>query len=426
MKGLVRVEKHIMRSSDPLYEGLIEDCSAATTLYNRSIFILRHAFLGQHSDIPEYQDLIKDERFISWYDLNKRMARLDEPAFRALKNNVAQQVIHDACQSFNTFFAANRAYKVNPKKFLGKPKLPDYQKTGTLHTLTYTYHSARMQKGGTINLSRDRKLPIHTNLTKFKELKVVPQNGYIKVLISYEKPLEIIDDLQNDKAIGIDLGVKNLMAITSNDGSICSIVNGSPLLFTIYRYNKAFGKLQEHHKSEEETSRYRHRLNAITSKRDFRSEDYLHKVSRYVVNVMIDNKISRCFIGLNPDWKQRCKMKHKTAAMQKFQQTAFRKLIHMITYKAEICGIKVETINESHTSKCSYYDDEGICHHERYVGKRVKRGCFMTGEGKLVNADINGSLNILKRGLGSHFGWHESFFNPRKVTLDASYRSQSL
>lgn len=316
---MVLVEKHIMKSCSPLYKELLEDCNAATHLYNRTIYILRHAFLGQHEAIAEYQDLIKDGRFISWYDINKRMAKLNEGCFRALKNNVAQQVNNDACNAFKHYFAALRSYKQNPKKFLGKPKMPDYKSAGALHTLTYTYISARLQKDGTINISRDKKLPIHTNLTKFKELKIVPQNGYIKILISYEKPLEIIEDLQPDKVIGIDLGVCNLMTITSNDGSVCSIVNGSPLLNINYRYNKALARLQSHRTSEEESSRYQHRRNAIVMKRDFRVADCLHKASRYVVNMMVDNKISCCFIGLNPDWKQHCKMKHKTSSMQNFQ-----------------------------------------------------------------------------------------------------------
>lgn len=96
MEGVVRVEKHIMKSSDPMFKGLIDDCKSAVHLYNRALFILRHAFCGQHDEIPEYKDLINNERFISWYDLNKRMAKLNEPTFRVLKSNVSQYIIKDA------------------------------------------------------------------------------------------------------------------------------------------------------------------------------------------------------------------------------------------------------------------------------------------------------------------------------------------
>lgn len=91
----------------------------------------------------------------------------------------------------------------------------------------------------------------------------------------------------------------------------------------------------------------------------------------------------------------------------------------MVQYKAALYGIEVTTIKEDHTSKCSYYDDEAVCHHSSYAGVRRKRGCFITKEGRMLNADINGSLNILKRGQGSHFGFYQSFFNPKNVKPDA-------
>lgn len=203
-----------------MFKGLIDDCNSAVHLYNRALFILRHAFCNQHDEIPEYKDLIKDDHFISWYDLNKRMVKLNEPTFRALKSKVSQRIIKDAWMAFQTFFKALKEYKRNPKKFLAKPKMPSYKEKDAFHTLTYTYQSARLQKDGTINISRDRKLPIHTNLTKFKELKIVPRNGYITILISYEKPLEINDNLRFDKCVGIDLGVGNLMTIYKRDTSI--------------------------------------------------------------------------------------------------------------------------------------------------------------------------------------------------------------
>lgn len=91
----------------------------------------------------------------------------------------------------------------------------------------------------------------------------------------------------------------------------------------------------------------------------------------------------------------------------------------MIQYKVALYGIEVTTIKEDHTSKCSYYDDEAVCHHSSYAGVRAKRGCFITKEGRMLNADINGSLNILKRGQGSHFGFYQSFFNPKTAKPDA-------
>ena len=69
----------------------------------------------------------------------------------------------------------------------------------------------------------------------------------------------------------------------------------------------------------------------------------------------------------------------------------------MITYKAELQGIKVIQREESYTSKCSFMDNETICKHETYMGKRIKRGLFRSATGRHINADLNGALNILKK-----------------------------
>lgn len=82
---------------------------------------------------------------------------------------------------------------------------------------------------------------------------------------------------------------------------------------------------------------------------------------------------------------------------QKFVQIPFDKLIWNLKYKGKLEGINVIEIEEGYTSKCSALDNESIEKHEEYLGKRVKRGLFKTKTGILVNADVNGSLNIMRK-----------------------------
>lgn len=72
----------------------------------------------------------------------------------------------------------------------------------------------------------------------------------------------------------------------------------------------------------------------------------------------------------------------------------------MLEYKCQLVGITVVRQQESYTSKCSFLDNEPIKKHTEYAGKRIKRGLFKTRNGKLINADLNGSLNILKKAVG--------------------------
>ena len=111
---------------------------------------------------------------------------------------------------------------------------------------------------------------------------------------------------------------------------------------------------------------------------------------------------------------------------QNFVQIPFNMFIQMLKYKLNEENISLIELNESYTSKCSFLDNEEICHHEKYLGKRIKRGLFKPNvKIGYLNADINGSLNILKRGLKHNFKFFKSYFNPlvlnpMKETINAS------
>ena len=72
----------------------------------------------------------------------------------------------------------------------------------------------------------------------------------------------------------------------------------------------------------------------------------------------------------------------------------------MLKYKAEMVGVNVIIQQESHTSKCSFLDNEPVKHQKKYLGRRIKRGLFKSSKGMLINADLNGALNILKKAIG--------------------------
>ena len=69
----------------------------------------------------------------------------------------------------------------------------------------------------------------------------------------------------------------------------------------------------------------------------------------------------------------------------------------MFEYKCKRIGINLVEQEESYTSKCDALSFERIEFHKIYLGKRTKRGMFKSGIGKVINADINGALNILRK-----------------------------
>ena len=119
------------------------------------------------------------------------------------------------------------------------------------------------------------------------------------------------------------------------------------------------------------------------------------------MNQLVSNDVSVIVIGHNKEWKQDISI-GKTNN-QNFVQIPFNTFIQMITYKAELEGIKVIQREESYTSKCSFIDNEDVCKHEIYVGLRIKRGLFKSKNSHLINADLNGALNILKKEIPNAF-----------------------
>ena len=409
-----RTETHIIKESHPIYRWIVEECSRSRNLYNRALYVYRQAFTGKHDNIPEFKDIIKHDKFIASFALVNRLNELKDVDFCSMmKKNGAQQIVFQVDKTMKSWFAALKAYKKDSSKFRGRPRIPSYKKKDDLNCLVYTDLDARLQKDGTINLKRDIKLPIHTNLSSFQQIRLVPKSGFIQVEIIYNK--EINDtNLDKTRAIGIDLGLNNLMAITSNIGNISNLVNGRPLKSINQYYNKRKAHLMSLlEKGKLKSSK---QLRKLEMKRSCKIKDYLHKTSRRIVELMEQNNIGTCFIGYNKDWKQEVEMGKKNN--QNFVSIPYSLLINMLRYKIEEKGGVLIELNESYTSKCSFLDNEEICKHETYKGKRIKRGLFLSGSNKTINADINGSLNILKRGMKFDFDFKNCFFIPRKIDIE--------
>lgn len=226
----------------------------------------------------------------------------------------------------------------------------------------------------------------------------------------YAKQAKARNKMTNYAAI--DLGVGNLAAATSdNVDSRPLLVNGRSLKSINQFWNKKVAELKSQYAKHKIKSGKK--MRALNRKRDLIVLDFMHKASRRIVDWCILNDIKTLFIGRNVGWKQETDM--SKANNQNFTSIPHYKLISMLQYKCKDVGIEVETLNEAYTSKCSALDFEPVGKHETYCGKREKRGFFKTSTGKMVNADINGSLNILRLGLKRDFMIGKKNFNPLRL-----------
>lgn len=405
-----RVERHLIKKTSKDFKVLDELCFNAKNLYNFTNYICRQAFAGHKELIPEYEDLITKERFISEYDLVKRFASQNQQDYRSMVSAwSAQQVVYQVFENWKSWFKALKAYKRNPSSFTGCPKMPGYKDKKNGRSMLVV-GKTKPNKDGSISLSKTLKLKIRTKLKSFQQIRVIHKGYYIMVEIVYKKELNFAENENADSLMSIDLGVNNLASITSDNG-MSYIVNGRNLKSINQFYNKKLAKLQQvYSKQKIKTGSARKRLEL---KRKNKIDDYLHKASLLISELAVKNQIKYVVVGLNKGWKNEPKMSKTNK--QNFIQIPFDRFISMLRYKLEERNIKLVMSEESFTSKCSFLDDEEICFHQKYKGQRIKRGLFKSGTGKCLNADINGSLNILRKLDLGKIEVFEKIFRPTKV-----------
>jgi putative transposase len=379
------VEQHVIRASNPQFEAIDAAAFAAKNLYNAANFLLRQSFFSGAG-------------YLDYYDLHALMKT--HQAYQVLPRKVSQQVLRMLDQNWHGFFAASNAYRATPSTFKRQPGLPRYlHKTAGRYMLVYTIQalSKPALARGVIQPS-GLAIRIQTRQTRIAQVRIVPKGQFYVVEVVYERAVEPAA-VNPVLMAGIDIGLNNLAAITSNKpGFVPVLVNGRPAKYINQRYNKRCAELQAKLGQPGRTKR----MERLTTKRTRQINHYLHTHSRRIIDLLVVEGIGTLVIGKNDGWKQQISIGKRNN--QNFVQVPHARFIQMLSYKAELVGIQVLLVNESHTSKCSFLDNEPICHHEHYAGKRIRRGLFRASDGQLINADVNGAYNILRKAIPGAFG----------------------
>ena len=200
------------------------------------------------------------------------------------------------------------------------------------------------------------------------------------------------------KSMAIDLGVSNLASCIITDNT-SFIIDGKRLKSINQFYNKQKGYLQS---KLPQGVRYSKRLRNLDNKRNRQVEDYLNKAVSTLVNKAIESNIEEIIIGWNNYIKtygvknEDLKCKDKRKVNQTFVQIPLSRFKDKLVFKCKQKGIKTVVINESYTSKSSFYDNDPM-QYGQYSGKRISRGLYQTKNKQIINADINAALNIYKK-----------------------------
>jgi putative transposase len=394
---MLLTENHIIKSSKEL-DDITFKCK---NLYNKANYLIRKEF-------------INNGKYISKFDMFNDLK--GDPDYMLMPARVSRGVLRTLDANWRGFFETIKDWKKNKSKYKGKPNLPNYLPKNSKFSAIFTDLSVLKPSKNKLGIglsSLEMRINTKIEYKRIKEVNVKPlKSGKYSVNIIYEFKEEPRVS-NNNNYCSIDLGLNNLMTLTSNKKGLDPlVVNGRPLKSINQFYNKKKARFQEELPEDVYSSK---KINKLTFKREMKIKDYLNKSSKFLIDWCLENELNTIIIGYNEFWKTEINIGKKNN--QNFVNIPFHKLVWMIDYKARKVGLNVIKHDESYTSKCSFLDLEDIKKHEVYKGKRIQRGLFKSSNGRLINSDVNGSLNILRKAVPKVFsdGIEDVAVHPKRV-----------
>lgn len=383
---MLLVERHIISKNNSRFKILDELSFLSKNLYNSCLYAVK-------------QEYLKSGKFLRYSELEKIFKETNQIDYRALPVATSQQIMMLFDKNIKSFFSLLKMWKKSKTSLSGCPKFPKYKhKTDGRNIVIFTGQQL-FGKNGFISFPKKNGYiqPIKTKVNKdlIQQVRIIHKKQSYVIEVVYnckENKLK----MNNNKA-SIDLGINNLACLSFNNITNSYILNGKPLKSINQYYNKKKSKLQSKLKNKFSSNK----IDKLTNKRNNKVNDYLHKSSKELVNLLIKNDISELVIGYNPEWKKEINLGKKTN--QTFCSIPYYKFIEQLKYKCLLQGINVLINEESYTSKCSALDLEPLNRQDIYLGSRVFRGLFKSMNGITINADLNGSLNIGRKVFGDNY-----------------------
>ena len=389
------VERHIITPEHKDFKELDAMAFGSKNLYNATLYQVRQNFFAT-------------EGLLTYNELQKRFQSEGQADYRGLPAKVSQWTMKMVFQNFKSFFKALASYKEHPEKFKESPRIPKYlDKKNGRYLLTYTIQAISKREA-----VEDRVIHLSGSNVRFRtnvpygcinQVRVVRKTGHYVIEVVYTCDFAMPPKEDNGRYAAIDLGVDNFATVTSNVRGLRPwIISGREIKSANRYFNKEIGKAKSV-LSIRNGGKTSERIQRLWLKRSNIMDDFMHKASRHVVNQLVSDGINTLIVGKNDGWKQDADMGSRNN--QNFTAIPHSRFISMLRYKCEMAGIALIEQEESYTSKASFLDLDPIPvygQHDsgnvEFSGYRRHRGMYVRKDGKgEINADVNGSYNILRK-----------------------------
>ena len=388
------VKQQVKHLSKDDYKALRELSHTAKNLANQAIYNIRQYYFteGEYLNYQKNYALLKDSE-----------------NYKILNSNMAQQILKEVDGSFKSFFGLLKLAKKGKYAFKDC-RLPHYMPKDGFITLVIGFVRLNGNKliipfsHGYKKSHKPVEITIPPILAdkKIKEIRIIPKANakFFEIQYTYEVS-EIQRKLNTNNALALDLGINNLVTAVSSNGK-SFIIDGRRLKSINQWYNKQNARLQSIKDKQNFGKKTTNRQKAIARDRNNKVNDYMSKAARIIINYCIANDIGTLIVGYNETFQ--CNSNIGKANNQTFVNIPYGKLRDKLEYLCQLNGIVFVKQEESYTSKASFWDSDNIPVYNadnpqsyKFSGTRIRRGLYKTADGILLNADVNGALNILRK-----------------------------
>jgi IS605 OrfB family transposase len=331
---------------------------------------------------------------------------------QSMPSTPMQQTLMSVTEAFKSFKNLRDLHKKSQLHF--RPKPPGYLKGSKLFKVAYpnsggqrpTLINGQLRFALGLTVKRwfgvsEFFLPMPSNLdySKVKEFTILPKNGVFYLEMSYEVEKQN-HELDINQALSIDLG-------TADNLAACVDTLGNSFLIdarAMKAMNQLWNKKVSTRKEGKPQGYWDNWLDCVTRKRNHQMRDGINKAAKLIINHCLKYGIGTLVMGWNEGFKVDANLGNLNN--QKFVQMPLGKLKSRVKQLCDLHGIRFIETEEAYTSKASFLDGDSLPKYGekpmgwKASGNRIKRGLYRISDGFVVNADLNGAANILRKVAG--------------------------
>ena len=405
-----RIVKFNIKKSHIDYKYIKTQLIESKEIHNFANYILRQLYFKNSNKhkyslefINEYPSL--KDLFLKYIEENKQFSSLFYKIICEFSNlkqysinlKIVQNIVDKLKNDWTSYWKLLKMKK--NKTYDEKINIPRYKKKYNLVEYNNQVISKKKLKQGYIGTDKMKqgiKIANRHKVLDCKCFRIYNKNDKILCELIYEKEIEQVK--KNDRVASIDIGLENLFTIAFNYNKKGISIKGTKLKVINQYFNKEKARLQSMLPNKQYVSKF---INQLLYKRTEQLRNYIGYYTNKLIEILRTERISKLVVGYNKGWKQEINIGSKNN--QSFVNIPFRKILDILRYKLEDNGIEYKEQEESYTSKASYLDNDEIPIYKeetneiKFSGRRIKRGIYKSKQGKIINADLNGALNILKK-----------------------------